>query len=377
MAKQKAQPQCGKRVLRQRGKSRSPLVSDLVKFIRSYVVMTEAQALTVALWAIHTHCYLAFQQTPYLAVTSPEKQCGKSRLLEVMELLVARPWMAVMPSEAVLYRQVHLAKPTLLLDEVDTIFNPKTAKQYEGHRAILNSGHRSGSLVPRCVGPSQKIEQFRVYCPKMLAGIGTLPDTLADRSVPIRLARKKREDEVQRFFQREARPIADALVKRIKTWAEKNRNKLGEARPAMPDELSDRMQEGCEPLVSIADALGCGPQARAALVEILTSERLDSRESFRLRLLADLHSIFQKADAKNGERVRGIATMRLLAMLAEIEDAPWRSYYGRSLEARDLSKLLGHYGIKPQSIRFKREVQKGYRRDDLEDAWERYLPKWT
>jgi hypothetical protein len=176
-------------VTKRRRPRRNSLVSDLTAFIESYVVMTEAQTLVVALWAIHTHCFQAFEQTPYLAVTSPEKQCGKSRLLEVIELLVARPWMAIVPSEAVLYRQVHFSKPTLLLDEVDTIFNPQAAKYYEGHRAILNAGHRQGAMVPRCVGPKQQIENFRTYCPKMLAGIGTLPDTVADRSVPINRSR--------------------------------------------------------------------------------------------------------------------------------------------------------------------------------------------
>jgi hypothetical protein len=369
----RADKRSNKREAKQPKQKRNRLSTDLVKFIRSYVVMSEAQTLVTALWAIHTHCYLAFQQTPYLAVTSPEKQCGKSRLLEVLELLVARPWMAVMPSEAVLYRQVHLTKPTLLLDEVDTIFNPQTAKQYEGHRAILNSGHRSGSLVPRCVGPSQQIQEFRVYCPKVLAGIGSLPDTVADRSVPIRLERKKRDEQVERFFQREARPVADGLTDRIEAWAEKNHNTLGEARPAMPDELSDRMQEGCEPLVAIADALGCGARARDALVEVLTSERLDTHSSYRLRLLADIKVIFAERDAKAGKRIRGISSKDLIARLASIEDAPWANYYGRVIEARDISKLLSQYGIKPVAIRAKDGVHKGYKRDPLESAWQRYL----
>lgn len=367
--------------VKKRRKRRTPLVSDVTEFIQSYVVMSEAQTLTVALWAIHTHCFHVFQQTPYLAVTSPEKQCGKSRLLEVVNLLVHEPWMAVMPSEAVLYRKIHLSAPTLLLDEVDTIFNVSTGDRYEGHRAVLNAGHRAGTRVPRCVGQNGTMEEFRVYSPKMLAGIGTLPDTIADRSVPIRLARKKPEDEVQRFFVREATPVAMALLERMVSWTERNGDNLAEARPKMPDELSDRMQEGCEPLVAIADALGYGPEARAALVEILTSERLDSHDSFRVRLLADIRSIFEKAEAKTGERVRGISTKRLLAKLIEMEDAPWGSYYGRSLEPRDLSKLLAHYGIKPQPIRSSKaevkrgakEVQKGYKRDDLADAWGRYL----
>lgn len=74
------------------------LVNDVRRFVRRYVVMTNEQLLVVTLWVVHTHCVEAFEQTPYLAVTSPEKQCGKSRLLETTELLVAQPWQTVLPS---------------------------------------------------------------------------------------------------------------------------------------------------------------------------------------------------------------------------------------------------------------------------------------
>ena len=68
-----------------------------------------------------------------------------------------------------------------------------------GLRAILNAGHRRGATVPRCIGVSSKPQDFNVYCAKVLAGIGVLPDTITDRSIPIRLARKRRSEHVERF----------------------------------------------------------------------------------------------------------------------------------------------------------------------------------
>ncbi len=100
-----------------RVRRKSVLVFELMAFVRTYVVMTRAQLLIVALWIIHTFCIEAFEQTPYLSVTSPEKQCGKTRFLETLEVLVARPWLAILPSEAVLYRTIDQRVPTLLLDE--------------------------------------------------------------------------------------------------------------------------------------------------------------------------------------------------------------------------------------------------------------------
>lgn len=346
------------------------LVTDLMTFVRRYVVMSEPKLLAMALWVVHTHCAEQFEQTPYLAVTSPEKQCGKSRLLEVLNLLVCRPWMLTLPSEAVVFRQVHSTRPTMLLDEVDAIFNPKTADKYEGLRAMLNAGHRNGATVPRCLGGGEKIINFRVYCPKVLAGIGSLPDTVADRSLPIRLERRTREEQIQRFFRRDVEPEADLLKERIGGWLEAHGASLGEARPELPEELSDRMQEGCEPLLAIADALGVGAAGRAALVEVFGEERLDSQETMRVRLLRDLKTIF---DAHPN---RGSAfTDTLLTKLMQIEEAPWENYYGHGIDARDLASLLKPYNVSSTTVRVKGEAnpRKGYRRNDLAVAWDRYL----
>jgi hypothetical protein len=359
---------------RKRTAKRNPLIADVVAFIERYVVMSSSQVLVTALWVVHTHCAELLDQTPYLAITSPEKQCGKTRLLEVLEVLVREPWKAVLPSEAVLFRHIDQKKPTLLLDEIDTIFNPRVADRYEGHRALLNAGHRRGDKVPRCVGTKQEIREFDPFCPKALAGIGTLPDTVADRSIPIRLARRTRSEKVEAFKRRDVDPVAERLRGRIEAWGtSKEARKASASRPTMPEELSDRMQEGCEPLIAMADALGCGQEARAAVIELFSGERLDEQETMRVRLLADLKAIFEQFDADFGKRVRNVPSVQLIERLRAIEEAPWDGYYSRGIEPRDLSSLLKHYGIQPRPIKFKSGTHKGYRRDDFADAWERYL----
>ena len=353
------------------------LINDLAAFIRRFVVVTPEQLLVVALWVVHTHCVERFAQTPYLAVTSPEKQCGKSRLLEVLDLLVPRPWMTVTPSEAVVFRYIDKRMPTLLLDEVDTIFNPRTADKYEGLRSLLNSGHRRGARVSRCVGATGNIAEFSVFSAKVLAGIGTLPDTVADRSVPIRLERRKPDEEVERFRHRDIAPDAHELLLRMHAWVAEHADALEVARPDLPDELSDRMQDGCECLIAIADAAGCGAAARTALVTLLTGERLDDQETMRLRLLRDLRTVFARRKMPNG-----ITTSTLLAALVAMDESPWSNYYGRSLEDRDLANLLKPYGIRSTTFRPKKRAganaasvrpQRGYKRDALYEAWERYL----
>ena len=87
------------------------VLDELAGFVRRFVVMTDAQADAVALWIVHTHAFDAAEQTPYLAISSAEKRSGKTRLLEVLELLVARPWLTGRVTAAVLARKVDAERP--------------------------------------------------------------------------------------------------------------------------------------------------------------------------------------------------------------------------------------------------------------------------
>lgn len=197
------------------------LLDDMAAFVRKYVAFARLwQLYAVVLWVLHTWCHDAFDVSPILAITSPEKRSGKTRLLDALALLVAKPWRCVTPSEAVTFRKIAADKPTMLLDEFDCVFNLRSAN-HEGLRALLNAGNQSGTTVPRCVGENSKlkIQEFNVYCPKALAGIGDLPDTVADRSIPIRLARRKPTEQVAKFRRREAEMIAAPLRDRLEAWA--------------------------------------------------------------------------------------------------------------------------------------------------------------
>lgn len=344
---------------------RRPL-EKLQALIARYVVMTDEERLIVALWIVHAHCIQHLEQTPYLTVTSPQRQCGKSRLLELLELLVPRPWTTVMPSEAIVFRKIDAEMPTLLLDEVDAIFAPRTADRYEGLRAILNAGHRRGNPVSRCVNFGADLVDFEVYCAKVLAGIGVLPATITDRSIPIRLERKLKSERVERFRRREAAILAEPVRLSIEVWATEHGSGVGLARPDMPDELSDRMQEGCEGLVAIADILGCGAEARGALVSVLGGERQDEQESAELNLLADIKAIFV------GTGSDALPFDRLIISLVANGNG-WDIWYGRGLTVNDVSRMVGHYGVKAVPVRTDGGVHKGYKRSDLWPVFDRYL----
>src|SRR5262249_51038863 len=125
-------------------------MESLVALFRRFVSLTEHQRVAVALWCLHTHAFDAADATPYLHIHSAEKRSGKTRLLELSELIVANPWMTGSVTTAVLMRKIERDAPTLLLDETDATFKGDKERA-EALRGILNSGYRRGGVASLCV----------------------------------------------------------------------------------------------------------------------------------------------------------------------------------------------------------------------------------
>ena len=350
----------------------APMLDDLFAFVRRFVSLSLSQARVVAVWIAHTHVIDASDATPYLAITSAEKQSGKTRLLEVADLLVANPWLTGKVSAAVLIRKIDSEQPTLLLDESDAAFAGE--KEYaEALRGVLNTGHRRGGKASCCVGQGAAItfKDFSTFSPKAIAGIGNLPDTITDRSIPIRLKRAARGEHVERFRRRDVEAEASGLRGRLEGWSAVTVENLRTARPVLPDALTDRQQDGAEPLLAIADlAGGEWPEtARLALIELCGEAQADD-QSIGMRLLADIRGIFQDRE------VDRIPSIELAAALAKIETSPWGEWgkTGKPLSAAKLARLLGRFRIVPHSVRVDDRTPKGYTLEDFQDAFERYLP---
>jgi hypothetical protein len=349
------------------------LLQDVRAFVRRYVVLTNEQATTVALWTLHTHVVHALGITPYLAVTSAEKGSGKTLLLEVLHPLVANPWLTGSVSAATLARKIHEEpKPTLLLDESDAAF--KGDREYsETLRGVLNTGFRAGGSYSRCVGAngnSLTVKDFNTFSAKAIAGIDKLPDTVADRSIPIRLKRKTPNEGVERFRYRKVVAAAEPLRERIKLWADEHDDYLSRLELAGLDELPDRANDIWEPLLGIAKLAGENwfVRARKAAVALSSMEAVED-ESHGVKLLADLRTIFDE------HGVEKLSSAILADALHEIEDAAWSEWHGKPISKTGIAKLLRRYEIRPHTVRFDDETTaKGYKREQFEDVWSRYLP---
>jgi hypothetical protein len=233
------------------------ILRDVQRFIERFVVTSKGALLAMALWILHTWVIDAADCTPYLSISSPQRQCGKTRSLEVLTLLVNKAFFTSRTSPAALIRKIAKDGSALLLDETDAAFSGN--KEYsEVLRGILNAGHSRGGVATLCVGNNHSVRDFPVFGPKALAGIGKLPDTIADRSICIELQRRLPDEKVERFRSRVVQPEAAKLRERLALWASAKNVTLRQTEPQLPDQLSDRAQDGWEPLLAIADACAVG-----------------------------------------------------------------------------------------------------------------------
>jgi hypothetical protein len=348
------------------------LLDEVVRFIERFVVLGTHELSAIALWILHTHAFAAADATPYLHIGSPEKRSGKTRLLEVLELFVAKPWSTARVSAAALMRKIDAEQPTLLLDEVDAALG--ASEEYaEAFRGVANAGHRRGGKATVCIGQGSKIEarDFAVFCPKAIAGIGKLPDTIADRSIAIILRRRSAAEFVERFRARAVQATAAPLRDRLARWGAADRDDLRAAEPQIPDSLQDRAADAWEPLLAIADRAGeaWSERARTAAVE-LSNAREDVDGSKGALLLAGVRRVF------TDNAVDRLTTTQLIEGLVADDEAPWSEWRkgGKPISPPGVAKLLKPFGIHSRTVRVKDTLAKGYVRESFEDAWARYLP---
>jgi hypothetical protein len=255
----------------------------------------------------------------------------------------------------------------LLIDEADGLnLNHRDGKL----RSLFNSGHRRGGSINVFV--AGRPQRYRTFAPLAIAAIGMLPLPLMHRAVVINMQRSgtplRQLDDGELAF----RITRTAIEK----WSATFQLELAAA-PKMPAALRNRAADNWRSLLSIADVLGCGTEARAAAVA-LSADRPD--EDPGVTLLKDIRTIFQGL----GPMVDRIASLALVEALLGLEDGLYNEWRGphddrapRKLTQGELSRLLRVFGIRSRTIWPARRGPgdrscRGYLRADFEVAWRRY-----
>ena len=180
------------------------------------------------------------------------------------------------------------------------------------------------------------------------------------------MRRRSPGEIVEPFRRREHGPEGQRLREMLSAWARQVEGIVTGAWPEMPTGINDRDADVWEALLGVADAAGGDwpERARVAAVTLVTDSKRGT-PSLGIKLLADLREVFR--DEEN------LTTERILSDLHKMDESPWGDLKGKALDPRGLSQRLRPYDIKPTTIRTFAGTSKGYRREDMHDAWLRYL----
>lgn len=368
------------------------LLEDTVGLVRSIVAMDDRQATLSALWLGAAMTMPAYDVCGFLRVQSPLPGSGKTKLLELLDAVIG-PRAIFTPNltESVAFRLAATQDRVFLLDEVDVLLpGARSSERSEGLRGLFAAMWKRGTSVYRSKETGSKAkdytpEEFKVFGLVALAGLATLPPTLADRSIPLILQRATEEerDELRDLLIEELDEEALPLRERWQRWATPEVvADLRTRRPERPRGLTGRQVNNVGPLMKIADRAGMPWPLRLheAVASVYGQEDLVGRASFNALLVAGIARVFSHHPLWNF-----ISTRDLLLELRADEAAPFaRRYHGDPHSSRDFpvmaSKLAGDlkaFGVFPTQRRVAEDVVRGYAREDLVEVFDRYAPRVT
>lgn len=347
------------------------VLNEVLLVITTHVICDYDQAVTVTLWIGLTYIPDATGIAPLLIINAPERACGKSVFLGIVESLAHKPLATSNMTPASMFRLLHERHPTLFMDEADTFLYGKL----EMH-GMLNAGYSSQNpFVYRTETVKDKLVAcaYNVYGLKALAGIAmhkVLPDSTMSRGFNIEMRRKLPGEAVERIRPSKMSEKFSGLRTELLQFAKDYRSQVLVEFEDLPTELSDRMQDNWSPLFAIAR---CGGQtwidrAKAAALGLAKSGA--DFQSQSNSLLMDIREVL------DGHKSTTITTVDLLEKLTGDASFGWNTHnQGKPMNARQLARFLGNYKIKPKTVRQSQfSTPKGYVVQDFRDAFQRYLP---
>lgn len=346
------------------------LLDNLENVFRKYTIQQSRHEYNaLALYVVFTHAIEHFDFATRLLITSAEKRSGKTRTMTILSNLVKDPLITANATVAAINRSLGAENSrTLCFDEADTIFGTKMkAEQNEELRGILNSGFQRGTPALRVNGLTNQVDEFDTFAPAVLCAIGTLPDTVVDRAVNIRLRRRKNDESVADYRIRKDQPILHDLRESISQWVTDNRDSFDSFDyDALDNPLSDRAADVWEPLLTVGFLAGTRWSHKAkesAVYFAKASAENEVETSPGMELLADIRSVLNLVKADK------VQSSNLISLLTSLEESRWSE---EGLSAKKLSSLLKPYGI--HSVRIARGSARGYNLSSFQDVFDRYLP---
>jgi hypothetical protein len=335
-------------------------LEEACQFIGRFSVLpSRAAGHLIPLWAAHCWIYQAFTDTPRLSISALGYGAGKTRVMELTNLLCPNPQMMAKITGPALYHIIDERRPApLALDEADVIFGG--GQRGDDLRGVLNAGYKYNGSVTRVV--KGEAADFGVFCPVIFAGKGQLPRSLEDRSVTVMMTQRRAGQQMDRFVPK----MHDALGRKIGlmlgAWATRIQGPAGDILwEDPPEKLADRQVDILTPLYAICQmAGGPWPERFAEIVDVLVLGGVSTDEvSPATALLNAIRDVWPAG----AER---LATHELAGLVAAHDSGEFA--WPESQRTAELNARMRDMGIPPVPMRINGRVMRGYEQASVMDV---------
>jgi hypothetical protein len=304
---------------------------------------TTGTVYTLSLWTMLTYTYPVWPAVPYLSVGG-SLSSGKSRLLEVLGLLIHNPIHSSNITAPSLFRTLHTQGGTVLFDEAERL-NDRTPDAGEV-RSILLAGYKRGGQATRLekIGDGFQPTSFEVYGPKAIAGISSMPPALASRCIRMTMFRASKTSPVPRRRVDPTAAIWTELRDDLHCMALSYGPRLTAMADWLPDckNLNGRNLELWLPILAIAKAVE--EAGMEGLVKAVEQYAMSSIESVHEDVVPEVDEVLLRLLRQGmADKPWGLTAGEILETAQKDEPALFARYSSRGVGA-----VFNRYGIKSQ-----------------------------
>jgi DNA polymerase I-like protein with 3'-5' exonuclease and polymerase domains len=340
------------------------LFGELTALIPRFIVLENYYYRPFVLWIAMAYVHEVFRLLPMLHFRSPTRGCGKSTALDLIELLVFRPFMVGNISASSLFRLIPKYRLTVLLDEAQDYVKPDTLIA-----SILDGGYQVGRPAVRTNPVTLEPEIFDVFGPKALASIKALDGTTEDRCIIVEMSRKEAGKEVGQLCD-----IPDTywleLRRRLLRWAIDNKDAVAKERISRPSFVGNRLWDKWHTLLRIAAVIG-GDWPKESLRDARAVIKGEEEErSIGVEILYRLKPFFKEVEPALPADFKFVSTEKTLQHLNSDDEAPWANWKkgdNIGLTAERLARELKVFNVKSEQLMYGGVRFRGY--------WIKYFQK--
>jgi hypothetical protein len=328
------------------------LLKELEALVCKHIYISPDYALAAVLWCIWT--YLVSEnfvtKAPHLGITGASWRVGKTRLLDLLELLVWKAFGVGRLSEAALYRLIAQEAPTLLMDEFH-----KLLLKYPNLLDLMLTAYDRGKKVVLFNSETHAIDQFSCWSAKAITFLGSLDPQLRDRIIEIFLERKPKGEKRAKLRETPVE-VFEILRRKILRWVTDNLDKIKAFKTVDLDVGNDRATDNWEFLLAIANAIGKECFDRAFRIAVKHESEGYDDDTVGPSVLKGLRDIFKdKCDdlGRNFDDPKIDLVLPLTYLCDELnkdELAPWADHVtpsgAKGITPHKLSKVLGKSGYR-------------------------------